>query len=382
MHSELPSIGPLLEEMVRVQASDLYLTVGVPPAMRVGDNVTPFSAFPALDGASIAGFLETLLSDDAREEFASTLEYNTAFTWPSAGRFRLNVFKQQQQTGMVIRRIRSDIPTIDELGLPEPYRQMMMEKRGMILVVGPTGSGKTTSLAAMIGHRNTHGQGHIVTIEDPIEFIHTHQGCIVTQRDIGIDTFSIGLALKNALRQRPDVVMIGEIRDSETMEHAITFAETGHLCLATLHANNAYQTIDRILNFFPEEKHKQVLQYLAVNLRAIFSQRLITNKQGGKTLAMEILLNRGLIRSLIEENKIKDIKEMIERNRSEGMMSFDQCLVELCQKGVITEEIALSECDNPANVRLHLTQLTTERKLQAMKSFSPAANPASNTAVF
>jgi twitching motility protein PilU len=231
-----------------------------------------------------------------------------------------------------------------------------MENRGLILVVGPTGSGKSTSLAAMIGYRNKYGYGHIVTIEDPIEFVHHHQSCIITQRDVGIDTFSFGMALKHALRQRPDVVLIGEIRDRETMEHALHFAETGHLCVATLHAGNTYQAIERVLNFFPEEKHNQVRYGLAHNLRGILTQRLILTAQGTRAVAVEVMLNRGLIRNLIQENKMKEIQDVMAKNRNEGMQTLDQALFQLCIDKIITEEVAASEAENPANIRLLIRQ--------------------------
>jgi twitching motility protein PilU len=231
-----------------------------------------------------------------------------------------------------------------------------MAKRGLVLVVGPTGSGKTTSLAAMIGHRNLNGDGHIITVEDPIEFVHPHRRCIITQRDVGIDTYSFAIALKNALRQRPDVVVIGEIRDREVMEQALYFAETGHLCLATLHANNASQAIERVINFFPEERHTQILLNLSLNLRAILSQRLVTNLNGTRSLITEIMLNNGLIKQLIEEGKIRQIREMIEKGSSEGMMTFDQCLLKLVAEGALSPEIAVAESDNPANLRLQMKQ--------------------------
>lgn len=361
MVTEPLSLYPLLDELLRQRGSDLYLTEGYPPGLRVEDKIKPLNAH-ACEAGHIRHMLREVLTEAQIEEFNATKELNTALCIKHE-RFRLNVFQQQQAPGMVLRHIRSEIPTLESLGLPASYAQMIMEKRGLILLVGPTGSGKTTSLAAMLGHRNRHGCGHIVTVEDPIEYVHRHQGCMFTQRDVGIDTASFGDALKNALRQRPDIIVIGEVRDTQTMEHAINFAETGHLCLATLHANNANQTIERVLNFFPEEKHRQILVNLSLNLKAIFSQRLVENVEGTRSLALEIMMNRGLIRALIEEGKVREIKEMIEKNRDQGMVSFDQSLLDLVVAGKITEATAIAESDNPANLRLHIKQHAMGRKL-------------------
>lgn len=363
------SIEPLLQEMVKRRASDLYLTVGYPPSLRINDQIEGVGSY-ALEEPAILHMMTEIISNDKLDEFESTLELNTAINWNNIARFRINIFRQQQQTGMVIRRIQNEIPSVDSLGLPAVYKDMVMEKRGLVLVVGPTGSGKSTSLAAMIGHRNSCGSGHIITVEDPIEFVHQHQRCIITQRDVGIDTYSFGMALKNALRQRPDVILVGEIRDKDTMEQAINFSETGHLVLATLHANNAHQTIERVLSLFPEEKHRQILLSLSVNMKAILSQRLVTGKNSGKVLALEILLNQGLIRTLIEEGKFKDIREVMEKNREQGMQSFDQCLLDLYHKHIITEEVALAESDNSANLRLQIRQSQTEEKLVGMQEIN------------
>lgn len=357
-----PLLDPLLQEMVERKGSDLYLTFGCPPSLRLTDRILPLTREPLTDDL-IQSYLDEILSADQRDEFEGTLEYNTSVNWQDRARFRINVYQQQQHAGIVFRRINTEIPSIESLQLPEVYGNLIMQKRGLILVVGPTGSGKTTSLAAMIGHRNRNGTGHIITIEDPIEFVHQHDGCIVSQRDVGIDTFSFGIALKNALRQRPDVVLIGEIRDRETMEHAITFSETGHLCVATLHSNNANQAIERVLNFFPEEKHAQVRLNLSLNLKGILSQRLVLNKEGGRSLAVEVMLNTGLIKSLIEEGKIREIKELMERGRDEGMQTFDQCLFGLFASGMITEEVATAEADNPANLRLNIRQMQTSEQV-------------------
>ncbi|MDX2112867.1 MAG: PilT/PilU family type 4a pilus ATPase [Alphaproteobacteria bacterium] len=345
----------LLKGFTDKQATDLYLTVGARPSIRYGNRIDPMTE-TILTERDVRDFLTEILSPDVLDEFDSTLEYNTAINWKNLGRFRVNIFRQRQHTGVVMRRIQSDIPSLSALGLPAIYSQIIMEKRGLILVVGPTGSGKSTSLASMLDYRNTHGFGHIVTIEDPVEFLLEHKNCIITQRDVGIDTYSFGIGLKNTLRQTPDVIVIGEIRDKETMEHAIIFSETGHLCLATLHANNANQAIERIINFFPEEKHRQILLNLSLNLKAIFSQRLVTTIPGSRTIALEIMLNQGFIKNLIQEGRIKELKEQIEKSRDSGMQSFDQALIDLYIQGVISEETALSESDNPANIRLAIKQ--------------------------
>jgi twitching motility protein PilU len=348
-------IDHYLALMVEQRASDLYLTYDAPPSLRIAERITALSD-AALTDEDIRRFTDQLLTPTQKDEFESTLELNTAISWKGSARFRINVFRQQLHEGLVLRRIQTDIPTIESLHLSPLYADLIMAKRGLILVVGPTGSGKTTSLAAMVGHRNLHGDGHIITIEDPIEYVHHHERCIITQRDVGIDTYSFAIALKNALRQRPDVVVIGEIRDREVMEHALYFAETGHLCLATLHANNASQAIERITNFFPEERHPQILLNLSLNLRAILSQRLITNLKSSRSLIMEIMLNNGLIKQLIEESKIRQIHEMIEKGSGEGMITFDQCLLKLVADGAISAEMAIAESDNPANLRLQLKQ--------------------------
>ena len=367
-----PLLGPLFQEIVDKRGSDLYLTFGFPPSMRAGDAIHVLGDKP-LGEADIETMLAELINEEKIEEFQSTYEYNTAINWENKARFRVNVFRQQQHTGIVVRRIQTDIPTTESLHLPEVYKELIMERRGLILVCGPTGSGKSTSLAAMIGHRNLHGSGHIITIEDPIEYVHDHRQCIITQRDVGIDTFSFGLALKNALRQRPDVVLIGEIRDREVMEHAINFSETGHLCVATLHANNSNQAIERVLNFFPEEKHHQVLMNLSLNLRAVLSQRLVLNRENSRSIALEIMLNKGFIRKLIEEGKIKEIKEIMEKSRDQGMLTFDQSLLDLFKLGIITEEVALGESDNSANLRLSIKQLVTTQRMSAMGDSSNTA---------
>lgn len=350
-----------LEEVVKRDASDLYLTYGSKVGVRVEDEILRFGE--SLNDEHIQRYLDQLLNATQREEYSIMSELNMAFLWKGRARFRVNVFRQQGHDGIVIRRVQMTIPKIEELHLPRLYGDLVLLKRGLILIAGPTGSGKTTSLAAMVGHRNAHGSGHIITVEDPIEFTHQHDKCIITQRDVGLDTNSYAIALKNALRQRPDMVVIGEIRDREVMEQAIYFAETGHLCIATIHANNSSQAIERVLNFFPEEKHRQILVNLALNLRAVLSQRLVANTKNSRTLAIEVMLNNGLIRQLIEEGKIRQIREMIERGASDGMQTFDQCLLDLYTKHNISEEIALAESDNPANMRMQITNLKGAAKM-------------------
>ena len=355
-------VDTYLAEMIKRRASDLYLTHACPPSLRVAESIE-YQGDSVLGDDDIRRFIDQLLTPAQKDEFESTLELNTAISWKEESRFRINVFRQQQHDGLVIRRIQNEIPTIESLGLSPIYADLILAKRGLILVVGPTGSGKSTSLAAMVGHRNRHGDGHIITVEDPIEFVHRHGRCIITQRDVGIDTYSFAIALKNALRQRPDVIVIGEVRDREVMEQALYFAETGHLCIATLHANNSSQAIERVINFFPEERHLQILLNLSLNLRAILSQRLVTNLRGSRSLAMEIMLNNGLIKQLIEEGKIRQIKEMIEKGSSEGMISFDQSLLALVMQGTLSEEIAIIEADNPANLRLQIKQGTKNNRI-------------------
>jgi len=354
-------VEELLKLCVEKGATDIYLTVGSPAMLRYGNQMHAKNDTPLTEN-DIVQAMQALVSADIIEEFHSTLEYNTAINWRDKARFRVNIFRQRQHTGIVLRRIQTSVPSLADLSLPQIYNNLIMEKRGLILVVGPTGSGKSTSLASMLEHRNLTGTGHIVTIEDPIEYLLEHKKCIVTQRDVGIDTYSFGIALKNALRQTPDIIVIGEIRDKETMEHAVVFAETGHLCLATLHANNANQAIERVINFFPEERHKQILLNLSLNLKAILSQRLIQNVHGGRTIALEILLNQGLIKNLIQEGRVKEIKEYIEKGRDEGMQTFDQALIDLFVAGQITEDMALAESDNPANLRLAIKQHEMSRR--------------------
>lgn len=354
-------INSLLEEMVTRRASDLYLTYDSAPALRINDVIVAVSRY-ALKDEDISRYLSQVLTNEQLDEFHSTFELNVALNFSDTSRFRVNVFRQQSHSGIVIRRIENNIPSFESLNLPPLYGELVMLKRGLILVSGQTGSGKSTSLAAMVGHRNNHGQGHIITVEDPIEFVHQNGKCIITQRDVGLDTYSYALALKNALRQRPDLVVIGEVRDREVMEQAIYFSETGHLCIATIHANNASQTIERVINFFPEDRHPQILLNLSLNLRATLSQRLIRTRDGGRTLALEIMLNRGLIKQHIELGKIRQLREMIEKGATDGMHTFDQHLFMLYKNRVITEEVALAESDGVANLRMQIQNMNLQER--------------------
>jgi twitching motility protein PilU len=349
-------IDRYLEAMVTKQASDLYVTCDCPPSFRVEGDIVALDV-PPMTAEDIRVLVNDLVTEDQLDEFDATLELNLATSLASGHRFRVNLFMQKNQMGMVVRFIKSVIPQFSELGLPNAYAEFVMQKRGLLLMVGSTGSGKSTSLAAMIDFRNKNSSGHIVTVEDPIEFYHAHQGCIVTQREIGIDTYSYGIALKNALRQSPDLVMIGEIRDRETLENAILFCETGHLVVATLHANNSNQAIDRMVNLFPEDMQKQILQTLAQNLNVIISQRLVRKAdEQSRVCAYEVMINEGYVTNLIEEGRVKTIKEVMEKNRDHGMITFDQCLFEMYKTGVITSDIALVEADNPGNLRLRINQ--------------------------
>jgi len=338
--------------------SDLYVTVGARPTLR-GDNGFEQLGDKPLTADDIDGLFASFLTEKQAAEFAETGEFNMALVLDDVGRFRLNLFKQQQRPGMVARIIRTDIPTIEQLGLPQPLADIALEKRGLVFVVGGTGSGKSTTLAAMIDHRNTSAPGHIITIEDPVEFVHQHKQCIVTQREVGVDTDSFDAALKNTLRQHPDLILIGEIRDQSTMEHALNIAETGHLALATLHANNANQAIERVVNFFPQEMHHQVLLNLSLNLRGIVSQRLLRKTGGGRCAALEIMLNQGYIKELIAKGEVKELKKIIEDNVHNGMQSFDQALLKLVQDGQIDPDTALAEADSPGDLKLKLKQATT-----------------------
>ena len=351
-----PVILKYLTEMGRKNATDLYLTIGVPPTMRVDDALVHISDKP-MDVAQMNDVLSHILTTRQRRDFEMKMELNTAIDLGPHGRFRVNIFQQRLQSALVIRRIISKIPSFTELRLPPILEKLALTKRGLILVTGMTGSGKTTTLASMIDYRNTNSSGHILTIEDPIEYFHDHKKSVITQREVGVDTESYAIALKNALRQRPDAILVGEIRDREVMEQALTAAETGHLCLSTIHTNNAYQAIERIVNMFPEESGGQIRNNLAMNLRAIISQRLIRTINGGLAVAMEVMLNEGLVRDLIVDGKISKISEVMGANEMSGMITFDQSLIRLYEEGVISEEMAISQSDLPSDMRLKIQKI-------------------------
>jgi twitching motility protein PilU len=344
-----------LRELAGPGGSDLYVTAHAAPMWRGDKGFVPLREKP-LTAEEINRITASFMNEKQRNEFQATGEFNMALMMDGVGRFRLNLFKQRGMPGIVARIIRSEIPTLAGLKLPSLMGDMVMEKRGLIFVVGGTGSGKSTTLAAMIGHRNETASGHIITIEDPVEFVHDHKKCVVTQREVGVDTDSFDAALKNTLRQHPDLILIGEIRDMKTMEHAINIAETGHLAMATLHANNANQAIERVVNFFPNEMHHQILLNLSLNLRGIISQRLVKKKDGGRAAALEILLNQGYIKELIGKGDVKELKKIMEDNVQAGMQTFDQALLRLFQEGLISEETALGEADNVGDLKLKMKQ--------------------------
>ncbi len=342
----------LLKLVMEKQASDLFITVGMPPSIKVNGRITPVSK-AKLTGDQTEELVTSLMSPAQREEFVNTKECNFAVGAKGVGRFRVSAFIQRDSVGMVLRRIENQIPGIEELNLPPIIKDLAMTKRGLVIFAGATGTGKSTSLAAMLGHRNQHSTGHIVTIEDPIEFTHNHAGCIVTQREVGVDTESYEVALKNTLRQAPDVILIGEVRSRETMQHAIAFAETGHLCITTLHANNANQALDRIINFFPEDRHGQIFMDLSLNLRAIVAQQLIRRPDGrSRRPVTEILLNTPLAADLIRKGAVHKLKELMKNSTEQGMMTFDQALFNLYQEGEITYDDAILHADSANEVRL------------------------------
>ncbi|AKU22477.1 MULTISPECIES: PilT/PilU family type 4a pilus ATPase [unclassified Massilia] len=351
----------LLKAMHQVGGSDLFISADFPPSIKSQGAMKALSQ-QRLSGEVTRALASAIMNEKQRQEFEAELECNFAISLPDVCRFRVNVFVQQQNVAMVIRTIASEIPNFDKLDLPEVLKDVVMTKRGLVLVVGGTGSGKSTTLAAMIDYRNGHSAGHIITVEDPVEYVHKNKGCLVTHREVGVDTHSWHNALKNTLRQAPDVILIGEIRDTETMEHAIAFAETGHLCLGTLHANNANQTMDRIINFFPEERRNQLLMDLSSNLRAIVSQRLIRTEDGkGRKAAIEILLNTPTIAEMIFKGSFQTIKEIMHKSRELGMCTFDQALYELYNKGYISYEEALRNADSANGLRLQI-KLRGDRK--------------------
>ncbi|MFM2407567.1 MAG: twitching motility protein PilT [Pseudomonadota bacterium] len=344
----------LLRGMITRKASDLFVTAGFPPAFKVDGKMTPVSS-QVLTQQHTQELARSIMNDRQAAEFETNHECNFAISPPGIGRFRVNVFMQQQRVGMVMRTITTKIPNLDDMGMPDVLKDIVMTKRGLVILVGATGSGKSTTLAAMLGHRNENSYGHIITIEDPVEYVHEHKNCIITHREVGVDTDSWEAALKNTLRQAPDVILIGEIRDRETMEYAVAFAETGHLCMATLHANSANQALDRIINFFPEERREQLLMDLSLNIKALVSQRLIPTKDGkGRAAAIEILLNTPLIADLIFKGEVNSIKSVMAKSRELGMETFDGALFKLYEDGKIAYEEALKNADSVNDLRLRI----------------------------
>ncbi len=353
-------VNDLLRLMVSRNGSDLFITADFPPAIKVDGKVTKVSPQP-LSGQHTLALARAVMNDKQAAEFERTKECNFAVSPQGIGRFRVNAFLQQGNVGLVMRTIPQVIPTIDALGLPGVLKEMAMTKRGLVILVGATGSGKTTSLAAMVDWRNENSYGHIITVEDPVEFVHRHKNCIVTQREVGIDTDDWAPALKNSLRQAPDVILMGEVRDRDTMEHAVAFAETGHLCMATLHANSANQALDRIINFFPDERRAQLLMDLSLNLKGMVSQRLLPREQGkGRVAAVEIMLNSPLISDLIFKGEVGEIKELMKRSRELGMQTFDQSLFELYENHVVSYDDALRNADSVNDLRLQI-KLNSQR---------------------
>jgi len=358
----------LLRLMTQKNGSDLFITANFPPAIKVDGKVTPVSN-QVLTAQHTAELARSIMNDRQAAEFEATKECNFAISPSGIGRFRVNALMQQGRVAVVCRTINLTIPTLEDLGLPTVLKDIAMTKRGLVIFVGGTGTGKTTSLAALVDHRNKNSHGHIITVEDPIEFIHDHKGCIVTQREIGVDTDSWEAALKNTLRQAPDVILMGEIRDRATMDYAVAFAETGHLCLATLHANSTNQAIDRIINFFPEERRHQLLMDLSLNLRALVSQRLLAKKDGkGRVAAVEIMLNSPLIADLVFKGEVHEIKEVMKRSRELGMQTFDQALFDLYETGRITYEDALRNADSINDLRLQIKLHSKDAKDRDLNS--------------
>ncbi|BDZ74229.1 twitching motility protein PilU [Methylophaga marina] len=371
-------IVTILKAAVKHDASDVFITAGRPVTLKVNGRMATLSQ-DALQDDEARDLVLSTMSDSQKKTFEREKECNYALETKGAGRFRISALYQRNKIAMVMRRIKDEIPTIEDIHVPQVIKELSMTKRGLVIFVGATGSGKSTTLAAMIGYRNQNSTGHILTIEDPIEFDHKHAGCVVTQREVGIDTDSYEIALRNSLRQAPDVIMIGEIRTRETMDYGVAFAETGHLCLSTLHANNANQAMDRIINFFPEERHQQLFLDLSLNLKAVIAQRLIPKKDGsGRAVAVEVLLNTPLIADLIEKGKVYEIKEVMKRSKELGMQTFDQAVYDLYKAGEISYEEALRNADSANEVRL-MIKLGMESgelaKDSAVSSLSLQAEP-------
>jgi len=343
----------LLRTLVKNDGSDLYLTFNAPPAAKFQGELKALSQ-DKMTSEQLNEIALSLMSKDQQEQFEHKPEMNLALDEPDVGRFRINIFKQRTHIAMVIRNIKVEVPEADDLGLPQILKDVIMKKRGLVLFVGGTGSGKSTSLAALINHRNTNSTGHIITIEDPIEYVHPHKKCLVSQREVGVDTDSFEDALENTLRQAPDVILIGEIRTEETMEHALAFAETGHLCLSTLHANNTNQALDRIINFFPEERHNQLFMDIATNIQAFISQRLIPTIDGKRVAAIEILIGTPIVQDMILKGDIMGLKEVMEKSEEQGMQTFDSHIYRLYKEGVISLEEALKNADSPSNLQVRM----------------------------
>ena len=375
---DLPALLQILSSQ---DGSDLYLSTGAPPCAKFNGVLKPLSA-ESLKPGEIAAIAESIMDSEQRAAFLIELEMNLAMSIPNVGRFRVNIFKQRNEISIVARNIKMEIPKFEDLKLPPVLLQTVMEKRGLILFVGGTGSGKSTSLAALIDYRNRNSGGHIITIEDPVEYVHRHKKSIINQREVGVDTRSFHAALKNTLRQAPDVILIGEIRDRETMEHALAFADTGHLAISTLHANNANQALDRIINFFPEDRRPQLVNDLGNNLRAFVSQRLVKTVDGKRRAAVEIMLGTPTIRDLIKRNEFSELKESMEKSKNLGMQTFDQALIDLVHEGSIDEEEAVKNADSANNVRLKLKLYKDNpANVQAAPASAPAAaTPAASEA--
>src|SRR3982750_233589 len=367
-HQASKFITDLPKLMVGRNGSDLFITADFPPAIKVDGKVTKVSPQP-LNGSHTLALARSIMNDKQAAEFERTKECNFAISPPGVGRFRVNAFVQQRKVGMVLRVIPQILPTIDKLGVPQVLKDVVMSKRGLVILVGSTGSGKSTTLAAMVDWRNENSYGHIITIEDQVEFVHPHKNCVITQREVGLDTDTWESALKNTLRQAPEASLMGEIRDRETMEHAIAFAETGHLCMATLHANSANQALDRVINFFPEERRAQLLMDLSLNLKAFISQRLVPKQDGkGRAAAIEIMLNSPLISDMIFKGEISEIKEIMKKSRQLGMQTFDQALFDMYEGNIITYEDALRNADSVNDLRLQIKLNSQRAKTQDLSA--------------